>query len=320
MALLRLGKATYPCSLTRSQHCFSGTLFTPLFLDSLPSCHYSAATSHFGYRALPRLAEKLTFAVFSRGCFVVVGNPGLAASITKDASTTKQFKIFLSRYFYLCMSFALAGLVVWGFSHTVNANLLHANPPRPLLLWVHGAVFSTWMVFFVAQSLLVRVRKVSIHRLLGWFGAGLATVMVVLGFTIAVVMTRFDTRVLQQKGVESFLSVPFTDMILFGSFMALAIYWRKKPEYHRRLMFIATCQLMDAAIGRFDFMFNHNLFYPALDVLVVLGMMRDWVVDGRVHKVYLYALPSIIIVQGLSMYAWRINPAWWATITHAILT
>jgi len=214
----------------------------------------------------------------------------------------------------------LAGLVVWGFSHTVNANLLHANPPRPLLLWVHGAVFSTWMVFFVAQSLLVRVRKVSIHRLLGWFGAGLATVMVVLGFTIAVVMTRFDTRVLQQKGVESFLSVPFTDMILFGSFMALAIYWRKKPEYHRRLMFIATCQLMDAAIGRFDFMFNHNLFYPALDVLVVLGMMRDWVVDGRVHKVYLYALPSIIIVQGLSMYAWRINPAWWATITHAILT
>jgi len=225
----------------------------------------------------------------------------------------------LSRYFYLCMSLALAGLVVLGFSRTVNANLFHANPPRPLLLWIHGAAFSTWMVFFVAQSLLVRVRKVSIHRLLGWFGAGLATVMVVLGFTIAVVMTRFDAFVLQQKGVDSFLSIPFCDMIVFGSCMALAIYWRKKPEYHRRLVFIATCGLMDAAIGRFNFMFDHNLFYPALDVLIVLGLMRDWVVAGRVHKVYLYALPSMIVLQGLAMYAWRINPGWWAAVTHPIL-
>jgi len=217
------------------------------------------------------------------------------------------------------MSLALAGLVVLGFSRTVNANLFHANPPRPLLLWIHGAAFSTWMVFFVAQSLLVRVRKVSIHRLLGWFGAGLATVMVVLGFTIAVVMTRFDAFVLQQKGVDSFLSIPFCDMIVFGSCMALAIYWRKKPEYHRRLVFIATCGLMDAAIGRFNFMFDHNLFYPALDVLIVLGLMRDWVVAGRVHKVYLYALPSMIVLQGLAMYAWRINPGWWAAVTHPIL-
>jgi hypothetical protein len=61
--------------------------------------------------------------------------------------------------------------------------------------------------------------------------------------------------------------------------MAMAIHWRKKPEYHRRMVFIASCQLMDAAIGRFDFMLNHNLFYSALDSLIVLGMVRDWLVD-----------------------------------------
>ena len=48
---------------------------------------------------------------------------------------------------------------------------------------------------------------------------------------------------------------------------------------------------MDAAIGRFEFMFNHSLFYAALDCLILLGVARDWVVDKRVHKVYLYALP-----------------------------
>jgi hypothetical protein len=250
---------------------------------------------------------------------VAIANAGLAARIEKETSTAKQFKTFLGRYFYLCMSLVLAAIVISGFSRTVNANLFHANPPRPLLLWIHGAAFSTWVLFFIAQSALVRARRVSVHRLLGWFGAGLAAVMVVLGFTIAVVMTRFDTVVLQQKGAAAFLSVPFTDMIVFGSCIAMAIYWRKKPEYHRRLVFIASCELMDAAVGRFDFMFNHSLFYLAVDCLIVLGMARDWVVDKRVHKVYLYALPSLIVVHGLAIYIFRINPSWWQAITQAIV-
>jgi hypothetical protein len=250
---------------------------------------------------------------------VAIGNAELAALTEKRASTTNQVKVFLSRYFYLSMSLVMAALVVWGFSHTVDANLIHASPPRPLLLWIHGAVFSTWMIFFILQSALVRVRRVSVHRFLGWFGAGLATVMVSLGFTIAVIMARFDTVVLHQQGADAFLSIPFTDMIVFGPCIAAALLWRKKPEYHRRLIFIATCQLMDAAIGRFDFWFNHSIFYVGLDFLIVLGMVRDWLADGRIHKVYRYALPLMIVVQGLAIYAWRVNPRWWQAITHAIL-
>jgi hypothetical protein len=186
-------------------------------------------------------------------------------------------------------------------------------------LWIHGAAFSSWVVLFIAQSTLVRVRKVNVHRLLGWFVAGLAAIMVVLGCTITVVMARFDSSVLHQKGVEAFISIPFADMIVFGTCMALAIYWRKKPEYHRRLVFIATCQLMDAAIGRFDFWFNHNLFYAGLDLLIVAGMLRDWLVDGRIHKVYLRALPAIVVLQSVAIYVWRANPLWWQGITHAVL-
>lgn len=249
---------------------------------------------------------------------MATGNAAVAVQIER-ASTSKQLKTFLSRYFYFCMSLVMAGLVVWGFSHTVETSLFHANPPRPLLLWIHGAAFSTWIVFFIAQSGLVRVRKVSVHRFLGWFGAGLATVMVALGVTITVVMTRFDINVLHMKDVASFVSIPFEDMIVFGTCMALAIYWRKKPEYHRRLVFIATCVLMDAAIGRFDFWFNHSIFYVGLDLLIVLGILRDWMVDGRVHKVYFYALPPMILLQSAAVYAWRVNPAWWQGITHAIL-
>jgi hypothetical protein len=250
---------------------------------------------------------------------MAVGSAGVAARLAKQTSAMSPLKRFLSRYFYFTMSLVLAGLVVWGFSHTVDANLFHAKPARPLLLWMHGAVFSTWVLFFIAQSALVRVHKVSVHRTLGWFGAALATLMVVLGCTVAIVMTRFDIAMLHQKDVASFLSIPFWDMAVFGTCIALAILWRKKPDYHRRLLFIGTCELMDAAIGRFDFWFNHNIFYAGLDLLIVAGMMRDLVVDGRIHKVYLYALPVLVVGQTLTVYLWRANPAWWQVVTHAIL-
>jgi hypothetical protein len=250
---------------------------------------------------------------------LAIQDAALAARIEKERSTTNRLKAFLSRYFYFSMALAMAGLVVWGFSRTVEANLFHAKPQRPVLLWMHGTAFATWMVFFILQSALVRTRKVSVHRLLGWFGATLATVMVVLGFTVSIVMTRFDMSVLHQTDVASFLSIPFEDMIVFGTCIALAIYWRTRPEYHRRLIFIASCVLMDAAIGRFDFWYNHSIFYAGLDLLIVLGMMRDWIVDGRAHKVYLYALPPMILLQSLAVYMWRVNPVWWQGITHAIL-
>src|ERR1035438_8853504 len=119
--------------------------------------------------------------------------------------------------------------------------------------------------------------------------------MVPLGIAIAIIMARFDTVQLHQDGAAAFLAIPFYDMTVFGVSIALAIYWRKRPEFHRRLMFIGTCGLMDAPIGRFAFLFDHNLFYLCLDLLIALGVVRDLVVDRRVQKVYLYALPALII-------------------------
>jgi FtsH-binding integral membrane protein len=225
----------------------------------------------------------------------------------------------VQRYFYFAMALLMAAIVVSGFKRTVNENLFHAAVPRPFILWIHGAAFSGWVIFFICQSTLVRIRKVSWHRSIGWFGAGLATVMVPLGVTTAIVMDRFDTVQLHQSGGDAFLSIPFYDMIAFGVLVALAIYWRKKPDLHRRLIFMATCGLMDAAVARFDYVFDHNLFFPCLDLLILLGVGRDLLVDRRVHKAYLYALPVLIVGQSLATYMWRSNPAWWRGITHAIM-
>jgi hypothetical protein len=81
---------------------------------------------------------------------------------SQHPATTIEFRGWLEKYFYFAMSLLIAAIVVWGFSHTIDANLFHGAPPRPLLLWIHGAAFSLWVAFYIFQSALVRTRNVRV--------------------------------------------------------------------------------------------------------------------------------------------------------------
>jgi len=226
---------------------------------------------------------------------------------------------FVNRYFYFGMSLLMAAIVASGSSRTVNDNLLHPPIPRPLILWFHAAAFTGWIAFFIFQSALVRTHNVKWHRFFGWFGAALGAAMVPLGITTSIIMGRFDTYAEHLPGADAFLIVPFYDMVAFGTFFGLAVLWRKKSELHRRLLFIATCGLLDAAFGRFDYIFNHGLFFWCLDGVILLGVLRDLYVKRRIHKVYLTALPVLIVAQFFVNYTWHAGSAWWVRIGHAIL-
>src|SRR5215467_1703906 len=90
------------------------------------------------------------------------------------------------------MSLLIAVVVAFGFSQTIDMNLIHPVIPRPFLLYVHAAVFTGWLVFFVLQSALVRTSNVPIHRAVGTFGIGMGIGIPVLGVATALTMTRFN--------------------------------------------------------------------------------------------------------------------------------
>jgi hypothetical protein len=241
------------------------------------------------------------------------------ASARHGAISMTPVQRMVNKYFYFAMALLIAAIVVSGFRITVNANLLHPSIPRPLILWFHAAAFTGWVAFFFFQSALVRTHNVKWHRFFGWFGAALGTTMIPLGIATSIVMGRFDTYAEHLSGADAFLIIPFYDMVTFAVLFGLAVLWRKKPELHRRLLFIATCGLLDAAFGRFDYIFNHGLFFPCLDAVILLGVLRDLYVNRRVYKTYAYALPPLIVVQAFVTYTWMSASGWWVRIAHTIL-
>jgi hypothetical protein len=56
-----------------------------------------------------------------------------------------------------------------------------------------------------------------------------------------------------------------------------------------------------------------------VDLLILLGVLRDWMVNRKVHPVYAYALPALIAGQTAVMYANVHKSAVWMRIAHALV-
>jgi len=225
----------------------------------------------------------------------------------------------IDKYFYLAMAFLMIGIVVWGFGHTVNDVLFHPAVPRPRILWVHSAVFCGWLLLFLLQSALVRSHNVRLHRTLGWFVAGVGVLMIPLGIATALVLGHFDVTVLQEAGADAFEFISFGDVAIFTVWLALGILWRRKPALHKPAFFIATCGLIGAAFARVPWIATHTLMYVFVEAVLCLGVVRDLLVDRRIHRVYLIGLPALAVAQYGIVYMVTTPPQWWVRAAHALM-
>ncbi len=219
--------------------------------------------------------------------------------------------------FYFVMAIVITLVVLFGFSRTIEQGLIHPPSPVPPILFVHTFVFSAWMLLLLVQTALVQGRQVRLHRALGMTSIVLGVLLPIVGVSTAILMGRF--RIAHgEAGVQAFLLVPLFDMTLFAILFALGIAWRKRPELHKRLMFMAAAALTVAAFARFpSYLVPAGMFDVAFDALIVIAMGRDLWVERRVHRVYLIALPLIAAGQLLAN-AVR-NTPWWIELAGGLL-
>jgi hypothetical protein len=135
------------------------------------------------------------------------------------------------------------------------------------------------------------------------------------------VMSRFEIAFLHANPIErsAFLPIPFLDMAFFVIPFGLAIWWRKRPEHHRRLMLFAACVLTAAAFGRFLPDVPYLSFYAGVDALIMIGVLRDIAVDRRVHPVYVWLLPPYVLLQLGALFIYSHRPEWWLRIGNAFI-
>jgi hypothetical protein len=175
--------------------------------------------------------------------------------------------------FFTTMSVLMLAIVVIGFAPSYFLRgAVFAKLPS-LLVHLHGAVFSLWIILFVVQSSLVSAGNLRLHRKLGVLGAVLAGLMVILGI-LATFGTLHRHAVLPSFFTPaSFLIDNVLGIIVFGAYVAFAIWQRNNRPVHKRVLLIANVMLMTPALSRMTLTMPIMAHYPFLIGVIPLAMI-----------------------------------------------
>jgi hypothetical protein len=227
-------------------------------------------------------------------------------------TTVRRF----DRRFYLGAGLVAAGLVFWGFAPTYYLKLIFGAPALPARLHIHGAIMSSWLVLFFVQAILVSARRTQWHRYLGTIGVFVAIGVVLVGSTTTI---NAAAREVGRHSVEAnarvmVLCLELVQMALFAGFVAAAIRMRRRPDYHKRLMLLATACMLPSAFSRIPlnltFMVSGNASILLLfDLCVVVPALIDSLRNRRLHPAFGWG--GFIAVAALNLaYPIAISPQW----------
>lgn len=216
--------------------------------------------------------------------------------------------------------------LLMGFVPEMLENARNPDHSYPLAIHIHAAVFVGWMVLLTAQVLLIRSGRIRLHRRLGQGGAVMVPVMLGVGFWAAWTVDTASISAGTANG--AFLAIQGVALVIFGPLMTLALYCRRDPAAHRRLVLLATAPLVDAGFARWwhpalrpllgeDF-FGKLAGFSAGSASIVLAIaLYDLATRRRIHAAWAAAAAFYAVAELLSI--WAIISPWWPPMARALL-
>jgi hypothetical protein len=233
------------------------------------------------------------------------------------ATTGNRARWSTERRFFTGIALVMALVAYVGFARSFYLHPFFPDYPAPSepIFVVHGIFFSAWCVLLVVQATLIGVQRADLHRRLGLLGAVIAAGMLVLGVYGALVAANRPTGFVSVPVPPlQFLVIPLFDMVLFATFVALALRWRQDAQAHKRLMVLATVSLLGAAFARWPFvrqLGNPFAYYGLADLFIVALAVWDFRKRGSLHPVTRWGGLAMILSQPLRL-ALSGTPAWLA--------
>jgi len=211
------------------------------------------------------------------------------------------------RWFYVGVTLFVILLNVISFAPSiVNPSARTVPLPLGFIDFAHALVSVAWLLVFLAQVMLVAAGRPDIHRRLGIFAVLLsAAFIVVTWFTLVEGARRgFDlSGDLVPRGTTldpATLLAPANGLVPIAVLIGAAVWYRRRPAVHKRLMMLAILMSTGAPIAH---LVGH---WPALRPFPVInpisGMLllsvlaiHDRVSERRIHPVSLWGAIAVFV-------------------------
>ena len=222
--------------------------------------------------------------------------------------------------FFVTTAATLAAVVAIGFAKTFFIPLVRGEFSAAPVYYIHAALFFTWVVLFVLQTVWIRNRRFAWHRTTGWCAAAIVVPMAISLVGVGVATVYRDLDRYGESAVSEIVGT-VTAAVFFVALVAAGIGYRRKPDIHRRLMLIATVSITWVAFFRLR-RYAPWVPYPEVTLGLVLAnlpiavaMLYDRVARGHIPRVYWVAV-ALIAEQSFEVATFDSPP--WRAVAHAL--
>ena len=228
--------------------------------------------------------------------------------------------VTINRRFYTWFVIGAFLILFAGFARSYYLRLVFEDKALPLLLHLHGFLFTTWFVLFFVQARLIARHRVDLHRKLGVAGAFLAPLCAGVAMRVSFVAGKraflADPTALAELGPPG--AMDFGTALMFLVLVVVAVFLRRRPETHKRLMVLACCSLFLPALGRIPFVFDALGFgglVAITEVPPLACIVYDTIKHRRLHPAFgwggaavLASFPAFMLIG--SSASWGSFLAW----------
>ena len=199
------------------------------------------------------------------------------------------------RKFFFIMAIVMALAIVAGFA--TNLALGRSSFSLPLIFHVHAWVFFGWVALYLVQNGLVASGNVMLHQRLGMLALLWLPLMVGLGLTMTIVSARRGAPFFFD--VNEFLFGNSAQLLAFAALTGTAFAMRRRPDWHRRLMYCGMAILTGPGIGR---LLPVPLLIPwawwvvisATLIFPLIGIAADLRRTGKAHPAWFWGIGAVV--------------------------
>lgn len=206
--------------------------------------------------------------------------------------------------FFSALAILIAVIVFIGFAPTYYlAGVFHARPLPSVIVHIHGAVATSWIVLLVVQTSLISTHHRNAHRKLGIFGFCIALAMIVLSVLAARESILVQGRKAPGFDPATFFAIPLSEVVGFAGPVLVAFAMRRKASIHKRLILVGTIAILTAAFGRWPVAFLYHRPLPAMLCsysLFVVMIFYDLASTRKLQSATAFGSAFVIFVQLMS--------------------
>ena len=201
------------------------------------------------------------------------------ANQTLSGKQTRVANLRLERMFFSGMAALILFSVLLGFAQSYYLRGVSQvphwrafnSPPYPLVVHLHGVIFSLWVLLLITQTSLVAAHRLKPHRQIGIVGFVLACLLLLIG--VAVVCESMARHApLGYPGIGG-QSVALFNILGFAVLAYFGYRRRHNPSAHKRLMMLATISLLPAAFSRWPIFHDGTHLRAAVCCFTLFGLI-----------------------------------------------